>query len=169
MRIDAAVPEDLDRLVQIETGAFDARLYTQMTRRQFRRHLAGDRAVLLVARDPAGAPIGYALGFIKNNTSYLRLYSLAVDPAHQGGRVGAELFPAIEEVARQRSLRGMQLEIREDNFRLFDRYSRLGYRPYRKVPDYYPDGAACIKLKIDFAPALGRVGKAETAPRTATA
>lgn len=151
MTIGEAVPEDLDRLVEIETGAFDPRLYTQMTRRQLRRHIAGESAVFLVARDRAGMAIGYALGFVKRNNDYLRLYSLAVDPPHQGGRVGAELFPAIEDAARRRGMRGVQLEIREDNSRLYERYARLGYKSYRTVPDYYPDGAACIKLKVDLA------------------
>ena len=153
MKVDEAVPEDLDRLVAIETGAFDPRIYTQMTRRQLRRHIASGNAVFLVARDRSGMAIGYALGFIKRNNACLRLYSLAVEPTHQGGRVGAELFPAIERIALERGLRGVQLEIREDNSKLLDRYSRLGYRPYRTVPDYYPDGAGCIKLKADLAPA----------------
>ena len=153
MTVDEAVPEDIDRLMAIEAGAFDPRIYTQMTRRQLRRHIASGSAVFLVARDRAGLAIGYALGFIKRNNAYLRLYSLAVEPAHQGGRVGAALFPAIERIALERGLRGVQLEIREDNTRLLDRYSRLGYRPYRTVADYYPDGAGCIKLKADLAPA----------------
>ena len=152
MTIEEAVPEDLDRLAAIETGAFDPRIYTRMTRRQFRRHIRSGSAIFLVARDNAGMAIGYALGFIKRSNPYLRLYSLAVDPGHQGGRVGAELFPAIEQIARERGMRGMQLEIREDNSKLLDHYSRLGYRSYRTVPDYYPDGASCIKLKADLAP-----------------
>ncbi len=153
MRIEEAVPDDLDRLIAIETEAFDPKIYTRMTRRQLRRHIESGSAVFLVARDHAGTAIGYALGFIKRNNAYLRLYSLAVDPRHQGGRVGAELFPTIEEIARERGLRGVQLEIRADNSKLLDRYSRLGYRPYRTVPEYYPDGAGCIKLKADLAPA----------------
>jgi [ribosomal protein S18]-alanine N-acetyltransferase len=147
--IEEAHPGDIDRVLAIEAGAFDPALYTRMTRRLFRRHLAGGSAVFLVARDASGSAIGYALGFTKRNTNYLRLYSLAVDPAHQGGRVGAELFAAFEDAARHRGLRGVQLEIREDNSRLRERYLRLGYQIYREVPDYYPDGAGCLKLKRD--------------------
>jgi ribosomal protein S18 acetylase RimI-like enzyme len=144
---------DVDGLFAVEQAAFDPRLYTLMTKRQFSRHIGSRTAVFLVARGSAGEPIGYALGFLKENTGYLRLYSLAVDPAHQGGRVGAELFGATEAAARSRGLKGVQLEIREDNARLHERYLRLGYHEYRRVPDYYPDGAACIKLKRDLEPA----------------
>lgn len=152
MSVDKAVAGDIDRLAAIEAGAFDPAFYTRMTRRQFRRHIGSGSAILLVARDDSGAAVGYALGFVKRNTGYLRLYSLAVDPAHQGGRVGAELFAASEKAATDRGLRGVQLEIRADNAKLHDRYLKLGYRAYRQVPDYYPDGAGCIKLKRDIGP-----------------
>lgn len=139
---------DLDRLVAIERAAFDPGLYVWMTRRQFAAHLASPRALILVAHDSGVGPVGYALCFRRRGTGYLRLYSLAVDPAFQGGRVGAELFQGFEEVARREGL-GMQLEIRADNRKLLDRYLGLGYSRYRDVPDYYPDGSDCIKLKRD--------------------
>ena len=150
MPADEAVPGDVGRLLAIEAAAFDPALYTRMTERQFHRHIASETAVLLVVRDGAGSAVGYALGFIKRNTGYLRLYSLAVDPAHQGGRVGAELFAATEKAAAGRGLRGVQLEIRADNEKLHQRYLKLGYQPYRSVADYYPDGAGCIKLKREL-------------------
>ena len=151
MKIEPAVPEDLDRLVAIETAAFDPALYTPMSRRQFRKHIGSERAILLVARDEAGMAVGYALGFASRASRYVRFYSLAVDPATQGGRVGAELFPALEEAARRRGSRGVQCEIRADNDKLLGRYTGLGYVPYRRVADYYPDGETCIKMKRDFA------------------
>ena len=140
---------DLDRLVAIECAAFDPELYVRMTRRQFAAHLASPRALILVARDSSAGPVGYALCFRRRGTGYLRLYSLAVDPAFQGGRVGAELFKGVEDAARREGL-GVQLEIRADNRKLLERYRGLGYARYRDVPDYYPDGAGCIKLKRDL-------------------
>ena len=152
MRIEPASPADLDRLAAIEAAAFDPARYEAMRRRQFRRHIGSPSAVLLVARDDRGAAVGYALGFAKANTGYLRFYSLAVDPTFQGGHVGAELFQALEEAARRRGSRGVQCEIREDNQRLLERYLRLGYQVYKTVGDYYPDGVGCIKMKRDFDP-----------------
>lgn len=147
--ISRARPADLDRLVAIEAAAFDPGDYLRMTRRQFAVHITNPRATILVARDPAQGAVGYALGFRRRGTRYLRLYSLAVDPAQQGGRVGAELFRAVEAAARRARL-GVQLEIRADNRKLLERYLGLGYRRYRDVPDYYPDGAPCMKLKKSF-------------------
>jgi len=140
---------DLDRLVAIEGAAFDPELYVWMTHRQFVAHLASPRALILVARDSSVGPVGYALCFRRRGTRYLRLYSLAVDPAFQGGRVGAELFKGVEAAARREGL-GIQLEIRADNRKLLDRYLGLGYARYRDVADYYPDGTGCIKLKREM-------------------
>ena len=152
LAISRAGPDDLDRLVAIEAAAFDPADYLLMTRRQFAAHITNPKATILVARDPAHGPVGYALCFRRRGTRYLRLYSLAVDPAFQGGRVGAELFQAVEAAAKRARL-GVQLEIRADNRKLLERYLGLGYGRYRDVPDYYPDGAPCIKLKKNF-PAL---------------
>jgi ribosomal protein S18 acetylase RimI-like enzyme len=149
LSVTPAVIADLDRLVAIECAAFDPNIYVQMTRRQFAAHLANPRALILVARDPGPDAVGYALCFRRRGSGYLRLYSLAVDPACQGGRVGAELFRAFEEAARRERL-GAQLEIRADNRKLLDRYLGLGYSRYRDVADYYPDGSGCIKLKRNF-------------------
>ena len=150
LKIEQASIADVDGLVAVEQAAFDPALYTWMTRRQFQRHIVSRSAVLLVAKNAAGEVLGYALGFLRRNARYLRLYSLAVHPAHQGGRVGAELFPAIEQAALERGMRGMQLEIRADNAKLHDRYLKIGYRPFGSVADYYPDGAGCTKLKVDL-------------------
>ena len=140
---------DLDRLVAIEGAAFDPGLYVWMTKRQFATHLANPRALILVARDPASGVVGYALCFRRRGSGWLRLYSLAVDPAFQGGQVGAELFKGVEDAARREGL-GVQLEIRADNQKLLARYLGLGYSRYREVADYYPDGSGCIKLKRDM-------------------
>jgi ribosomal protein S18 acetylase RimI-like enzyme len=149
LSITPARTTDLDRLVAVEGAAFDPALYLLMSRRQFAAHLASPRALILVARDSGAGAVGYALCFRRRGTGWLRLYSLAVDPAFQGGRVGAELFRAVEDAARREGL-GVQLEIRADNRKLLDRYLGLGYSRYRDVADYYPDGAGCIKLKREM-------------------
>lgn len=146
LSVRAAEKADLDRLVAIECAAFDPKLYVWMTRRQFAAHLGNTRALVLVAQDTAQGPVGYALCFRRAGTGYLRLYSLAVDPEFQGGKVGAELFRGVEDAARREGL-GVQLEVRADNQKLLSRYLALGYVPYRDVPNYYPDGTGCVKLK----------------------
>ncbi len=135
---------DLDRLVAIEDATFDAARYGRMSRRQFAMHLKSPRAVVIVV-EKDGDVVGYALGFLHAQRRQLRFYSLAVAPEAQGGEAGRALFAAIEEAARERGL-AVQCEVRADNEKLRARYAALGYRQYREVGNYYPDGASCLKF-----------------------
>ncbi len=151
--IRKARPEDVDALVEIETLAFPPAKYAGMTmnRRSFAEHIAKDRNELLVAIDKdTGAVAGYGLGFVRADSPYLRFYSIAVRPDHEGRGAGGLLFHGIEDAARRRKLRGVRLEIRADNIRLQNRYERWGYVPFRTIKDYYPDGVAALRLYKDM-------------------
>jgi ribosomal protein S18 acetylase RimI-like enzyme len=154
-RIRPGLAEDAATLADIESKAFDPQHYAGMmlSARDFRRH-AGSRNALLVCEDltAGGAVCGYALGFVKRTSPYVRFVSLAIRPEHGGRGAGRLLFEAIEDFARRNAYRGVRLEVREDNTRLRDRYLRLGYRVFATVPDYYPDGAAAVRMVKDLAP-----------------
>ena len=144
--IRGAKPSDLDRLIEIERACFQLPRYEPMSRRQFLRHLTSPKAVLIVAVDAADSPVGYALGFLHAGRGSLRFYSLAVLPDAQRGEVGKLLFERIEHEAFSRNL-DVQCEVRADNEKLKKRYDMLGYRAYKTVDNYYPDGAACVKYR----------------------
>ncbi|HTV71083.1 MAG TPA: N-acetyltransferase [Rhizobiaceae bacterium] len=144
MKLRRAIESDVDRLVEVEHACFDPRLYTAMSPRQFRYHVTSPNSVLIVGVDSNRSPLGYALGFLHGQRKSIRFYSLAVAPDAQRGDIGKLLFEAIEQEARRRGL-GVQCEVREDNEKLKARYSKIGYHPYRRVENYYPDGAACLK------------------------
>jgi ribosomal protein S18 acetylase RimI-like enzyme len=151
-RIRPARPEDAAALAAIEAAAFDAARYDGllMTRRSFRQHAAGRNALLVAEAD--GEVRGYALGFVKSGSPYVRFYSLAILPQEAGKGAGRLLFEAIEDFARARGCRGVRLEIRADNRRLLDRYLALGYRIFAEVPNYYPDGCGAIRMVRDLPP-----------------
>jgi ribosomal protein S18 acetylase RimI-like enzyme len=136
---------DLGRLIEIEERCFDPRLYSRMSRRQFQLHISSSNAVLRIF-DRGGHASGYALGLLHRGWSFLRFYSLAVDPGEQGGEIGRLLFSDMEEQSGLRGL-GILCEVRKDNLKLKERYIKLGYEAYREVADYYPDGAACVKFR----------------------
>lgn len=147
---------DVPALVAIETAAFDPSAYGEgftMNARSFRRHVENN-SILLVAEQNGGdhAIAGYALGWVKATSPYVRFTSLAVLPEHGGRGAAWRLFEGIEKEAQRRGLRGVRLEIREDNVRLLARYRRQGYEVFTTVPDYYSDGAGAIRMIKDFAP-----------------
>jgi ribosomal protein S18 acetylase RimI-like enzyme len=151
--IRKAKPEDVDALVEIETLAFPPEKYAGMTmsRRSFAEHVRSGRNELLVAVDKTtGVVAGYSLGFVRDDSPYIRFYSIAVRPDHEGRGAGRLLFSGIEDAARKRKLKGVRLEIRADNTRLQNRYERGGYVIFRTVKDYYPDGVAALRLYKDI-------------------
>ncbi|MCW5712896.1 MAG: GNAT family N-acetyltransferase [Bauldia sp.] len=148
--------EDVPALVAIETAAFDPAAYGEgftMNARSFRRHVKRD-SILLVAEQNGGdhAIAGYALGWVKKTSPYVRFTSLAVLAEHGGRGAAWRLFEGIEKEAQRRGLRGVRLEIREDNVRLLARYKRQGYEVFKMVPHYYSDGAGAIRMIKDFSP-----------------
>lgn len=149
--------EDVPALVAIEEKAFDPSAYGEgftMSARSFQRHVKGN-SILLVAERNGGdhAVAGYALGWVKITSPYVRFASLAVLPEHGGRGAAWRLFEGIEKEAQRRGLRGVRLEIREDNARLLARYKRQGYAILRTVSDYYSDGVGAIRMIKDFSPA----------------
>jgi ribosomal protein S18 acetylase RimI-like enzyme len=151
--IRKARPEDVDALVEIETLAFPPEKYAGMTmsRRSFAEHIRKDQNEMLVAVDKTtGVVAGYSLGFVREDSPYIRFYSIAVRPDHEGRGAGRLLFSGIEDAARKRKLRGVRLEIRADNTRLQNRYERGGYVIFQTVKDYYPDGVAALRLYKDI-------------------
>ncbi len=151
-----ATREDVPALAAIEETAFDKTTYggLLMSARAFRRHVDSDNFLLVaVTNDDATKVAGYALGLVRKGSPYVRFVSLAVLPEHGGRGAAWRLFDAIEEAAIAGAYRGVRLEIRADNTRLQARYIRDGYREFARVPDYYSDGAAAIRMVKDLAPA----------------
>ena len=133
--------------------AFDPALYAgaTMSRQSFAAHIRAGRNPLFVVTQPPAPVCGYALGFVRAGSSYVRFYSLAILPEHAGKGAGRRLFQAIEGFARREGYRGVRLEIRADNKRLLERYLGLGYRVFANVPAYYADGCAAIRMVRDLA------------------
>jgi ribosomal protein S18 acetylase RimI-like enzyme len=123
-----------------------------MSRRSFAGHIEAGRNPLFVATEKNQPACGYALGFVRPGSRYVRFYSLAILPEHAGRGAGRLLFQAMERFARRNGYRGMRLEVRADNKRLIDRYLGLGYRVFDEVGGYYGDGCAAVRMVREFLP-----------------
>ena len=137
IRIRRATLADLDALVALEQASFTT---DHLSRRQYRRHLRGDGALVLAAVE-RGALLGKALVFLRADTDIARLYSIAVADAARGRGLGAMLLAAAERAARARGAQRMRLEVRQDNGAAIQLYERRGYRRFGAHERYYEDGA----------------------------
>lgn len=137
---------DVDALRDVEMQSFESAQYDLISARQF-RYLINKGNAEIWAASSDGLICGYIIVLFKKNSAFGRFYSMAVSPAYQGHNIGKILFELAEKIVVQKGCKGMLLEIREDNLKLLSRYQALGYDITRQVPDYYPDGVACIKMK----------------------
>lgn len=137
-RIRPATPADLDALAALEACAFAG---DRMSRAQYRRHLAGGRAAVLVADLPGAGLAGSALVFYRKGSARARLYSIATAPAARGRGIGTALLAAAEQAARGHGCHALRLEVRVDNATAMALYERAGYRRIGRYAGYYEDGA----------------------------
>ena len=135
-RIRPARKDDLDELIALEESTFD---YDRISRAQWRRHLCGGSASVLVAEQAGGLP-GCVLLFFRRGSGTARLYSLAIRRDARGQGLGAALLESAEEEARARGCGAMRLEVRPDNAAAIALYEKRGYTRGERVAGFYEDG-----------------------------
>jgi len=145
-RVRAAQAADLDALVALEEAVFD---YDRISRRQYRQHLVGTSALVLVAVD-RGDLLGSGMVFFRHGTRVARLYSLATAPGARGRGVAQRLLAAFERAARQRGCDRLRLEVRTDNDAAIGLYERLGYRRFGLRSGYYDDGTDALRFEKEL-------------------
>jgi len=151
---------DLDALVALEQAVFTTDI---LSRRSFRRFLAGRNATAIVA-EHGGKLAGYALVLYPPNSHLARLYSIAVAP-HSGGRgIGPQLLTAAEQAAKRRRRLAMRLEVHEHNTHAIARYEKSGYRQFGRHRDYYDDHADAFRFEKPLAEEPRRRSAVSTVP-----
>jgi ribosomal protein S18 acetylase RimI-like enzyme len=140
-----ATPEDLDRLVEVETASFEL---DRLSRAGFRRLLRRPSALVLVEEESDGGPLrGVAVLLFRRGLVVARLYSLAVLPAFRGRGVGAALVDAAQSHALERDCLILRLEVREDNAGAVALYERLHFQRCGRTEHYYADSAAALRFE----------------------
>lgn len=152
-KIRPATQDDLGRLVEIENAAFDPVLYrgALLTRRLFAYGLTQGNSMLLVA-ERGKTLAGYVYLLFRSTSDSARLYSIAVDPHHQGQGIGDSLFTAIELELRKKGLAGVSLEARSDNRKALIFYEKRGYKRVGEIPDYYPGHVPAVRMYRTIVP-----------------
>lgn len=152
-----ARPSDLPALLAIEEHSFAG---DRLSRRSFQHLLSRGHAAVVVA-ERSGHVVGDAVVLLHGRTALARLYSLAVDPAHQGAGIGAALLARAEAEALADGRAVMRLEVRPDNAAALRRYRAAGYREISTIADYYDDHAPALRMEKRLAggdrPELRRV------------
>jgi ribosomal-protein-alanine acetyltransferase len=133
--IRSARASDLDALIELEHHTFTT---DRISRAQYRRHIAGATAAVLVAENHD--VLGSVVVFFRRNSDAARLYSVAVSHHARGQGLGDILVDAAEKAARQRGSRRIFLEVRHSNASAIRLYERRGYLRIGTIPGFYEDG-----------------------------
>ena len=148
--IRSAVSADIPALTEIENRCFDI---DRLSERSFRHLLTRGHAITLVDEEQANIR-GYVMLLFHRNTSIARMYSLAVNPDHQGKGVGKTLIEASEKAALARGMVSMRLEVHTKNISAQSLYRSLNYREFATVADYYEDHGDALRFEKELAPHL---------------
>ena len=141
MQVRPARPEDVDAIVDVHVGSWQAayepvfgaeRLETidrEARRRLAERMIADSGCAVLVAEDEQGRLVGFASGGASRDAdAEAELYSIYVRPEAWGSGAGPALLHAAAEALRAGGHREAILWVLEDNPRARRFYEREGWR-----------------------------------------
>lgn len=76
------------------------------------------------------------------------IMNMAVDPDHQGNRLGTRILHRLVGVARDRGVESLTLEVRVGNEPALALYRRFGFGPVGVRPRYYGDGSDALVMWV---------------------
>lgn len=122
----------------------------RMSRKSLRHFLESPSASVMIA-EHRGTPVGCAIVlFHPSSPIAARLYSLAVEPAHEGRGIGPTLIRASEDAARARHRHQLRLEVHEENARAIALYRKEGYAQFARRSGYYKDLGDALRFRKEL-------------------
>jgi len=133
--IEDASIRDLDRLYEIESECF---LEEAFSKAQIAQLLKDYNSISLVAR-VADDIVGFLISTVYADRKALHGHVLTIEvlPTHRRSGVGKALLDEVENIFRQKGVKSLTLEVREDNVAAIGLYRRLGYEVVGQLRNYY--------------------------------
>ncbi len=138
--------EDVKRVAAIEAESFSSPWKAST----FRTLLARPGAELWVLEDDGAGIIGYAVLWCILDEG--ELANIAVTASHRGRGLGARLLSAMIDIARERGVASLYLEVRVSNEKAAELYRRFGFEKIGMRRDYYDsprEDAVLMRARLD--------------------
>lgn len=139
--IRRAGPDDLAALLDLETRSFPPE--RRESRASWRRSLVSPHQSVWIART---GKVAAAAMTLRLHPAAVRIFSIAVHPAHRGAGLGSALIRRAFAEARGRMALRLTLEADADDRRLIDWYAGCGFAPAGRLPDYYGPGRDAVRM-----------------------
>lgn len=145
--IESASIRHLDRLYTIEKECFDKEAFTKQ---QIASLLSDYNSISLIAKINSEI-VGFIIGMVyyERNTPVGHILTIDVALTYRKRGIAQKLLQEIEKIFREKGLRAVHLEVREDNIAALRLYQKLGYKKIAKLENYYGN-AHGIYLKKDL-------------------
>jgi ribosomal-protein-alanine N-acetyltransferase len=133
--IEDASIRDLDRLYEIESECF---LEEAFSKAQIAQLLKDYNSISLVARVVEDI-VGFLISTVYADRKALHGHVLTIEvlPTHRRSGVGKALLDEVENIFRQKGVKSLTLEVREDNVAAIGLYRKLGYEVVGQLKNYY--------------------------------
>jgi ribosomal-protein-alanine N-acetyltransferase len=131
VRVRRMVAADVEQVVGIEADAFSS----PWSAETFSSLLGRPGLELLVLEDEREGVIGYAVLWCVLDQG--ELANVAVTPGLRGQGLGAHLLSRVLDVARERGIETMFLEVRASNAKALELYRRFGFSDVGRRKGYY--------------------------------
>ena len=135
VRLTSAGPAEIDAIMAVMAGAFDADFGEAWLAGQVLGSLATGLAWARLACNVDGSPLGFTL--CRHLGPEAELLLIGVAPAARRGGVGRRLLDAAAADARRRDAVTMFLEVRDGNVGALALYRAAGYAVIGRRRDYY--------------------------------
>jgi ribosomal-protein-alanine N-acetyltransferase len=136
--------EDLEALYRLDQLCFEPGI--AYTRAQIRRFLRLATARSVVA-DVAGEIVGFAIGY-RARRGVAHVLTLDVHPDFRRRGLGHELMRAVLSGLAEDGAVETRLEVDVRNAGAIAFYERLGFRPLRRLEDYYAAGRPALEMGL---------------------
>ena len=139
-----ATSRDLARIVAIEGASFGRAAYDCKLFAHFLRECGG----LFLVAERNRKVCGYMVTCIRVRRGAKRaeLVSVAVDPVQRQRGAATALLASTLRRLRRRGVERIHLVVRTGNGAALSLYEKYGFRPIRRLPRYYEDGADGIAM-----------------------
>ncbi len=144
LRLEPYQPRYFRRLFAIESSVFIEDRYSL----ELFRHLCRDNRDLMVVARLGNRTVGYVMGEL--HPRGVEIVSLAVTPAHRNRGIGRRLMQRLLRRLKNSGVARVFLMVREGNGGAIALYRSLGFRRVRRIQEYYGDGEAAIRMRLEF-------------------
>lgn len=142
MLIRKATRADLKAILNIENSSFEAERFTRSQLLYLMTKARGLFLVLELEEEIAG----YLSVLTHKKHHSLRIYSIAVDPARRGIKLGQALIEKAIAYALELGLPALSLEVNTENSPAISLYARNGFEAVEILEDYYGKGESALKM-----------------------